>query len=143
LSVQLNKDIARRVFDEIWSRGRLELTDDVLASDFVGRPGGLGEPFEGPKGAKEFLARLREGFPDMTFAVENLIAEGDFVAARWVATGTHDGEFMGAEPSGRPVKFGGMTMLSFEDGLIRAGWTELDAVTMLRQIGVIGDLVHA
>lgn len=143
MSVRENKKITRRIFDEVWSKGRLELTDELLAPDFVGRPGGFGEPFRGPDGAKEFVTRLRDGFPDITFDVESIIGEDEYVAARWVATGTHDGEFMGVEASGRPVKFGGMTVLRFDDGLIREGWTQLDALTMLRQVGVLGEPVHA
>jgi steroid delta-isomerase-like uncharacterized protein len=139
VSARENKRIARRVFDDIWSKGRLELTDELLAPDFVGRPGGLGEPFEGPEGAREFVTLLREGFPDISFDVESMIGEDELVAARWVATGTHDGEFMGVEASSRPVKFGGMTMLRFEDGMVRDGWTDFDALTMLRQIGAVGE----
>ena len=143
MSVQKNKALARRVFDEIWSRGELELADELLSADFVGRPGGLGEPFRGPAGAKAFIGRLREGFPDITFAVEEMIAEGDLVATRWLATGTHDGEFMGIEPSNRRVEFSGMTILRCENGLIREGWTQTDAVTLLRQVGAMPELVRA
>lgn len=143
MSVQKNKALARRVFDEIWSQGELDLADELLAADFVGRPGGLGEPFRGPAGLKAFVGRLREGFPDITFVVEDMVAEGDLVATRWLATGTHDGEFMGIDPSNRSVKFSGMTILRCGDGLIREGWSQPDAVALLRQVGAMPELARA
>jgi steroid delta-isomerase-like uncharacterized protein len=143
MSVQENKALARRVFDEVWSQGKLDLADELLAPDFVGRPGGLGEPFKGPEGAKEFIGRLREAFPDITFTVEEMIAEGDLVATRWTSTGTHDGDFLGVEPTGRDAIFGGMTFLRFRDGTVAEGWTQLDALGLLKQIGAVPQLARA
>lgn len=137
MSVDRNKALARRVFDEIWSQGKLDVADEILTPDFVGRPAGLGEPFTGPEGAKEFIGRLREAFPDMTFTVETMIAQGDQVATRWTGTGTHDGKLMGFEPTGRQVAVGGMTFLRFEDGAIVEGWTQPDALGLLEQIGAV------
>ena len=138
-----NKKIARRVFDEVWSQGKLDLADEILTPDFVGRPGGMGEPFKGPAGAKEFIGRLREAFPDITFVVEEMIAEDDLVATRWTATGTHDSEFMGLEPTGRQATIGGMTIQRFKDGRIVEGWTEQDALGLFRQLGALPEFARA
>jgi len=138
-----NKVLARRVFDEVWSQGKLDLADEILTPDFVGRPGGMGEPFKGPAGAKEFIGRLREAFPDISFTVEEMIAEGDLVATRWTATGTNDGEFMGFEPTGRKATIGGMTIQRFKDGRIVEGWTQPDALGLLRQIGAVPEPARA
>jgi predicted ester cyclase len=143
MSVQQKKVLARRVFDEIWSEGQLDVADELLSPDFVGRPGGLGEPFHGPAGAKEFIGRLREGFPDITFTIEDMIGEGDLVAARWVAVGTHDGEFMGLDATERQATFGGMTFLRFEQDRIAEGWTQLDALTLMRAIQALPEAVRA
>jgi steroid delta-isomerase-like uncharacterized protein len=137
MSLSENKALARRVLDEVWSRGRLELADDLLAPDFVGRPGGLGEPFTGPEAAKEFIGRLREGFPDITFSLDDMVAEGDLVATRWTATGTHEGEFMGVEPTERRTTIEGMTFFRFDDGTIVEGWTQPDALGLMRGIGAV------
>lgn len=67
MSTNENKARARRVFDEIWSQGKLDLSNEFVSPDFVGRPGGLGGPFQGPEGAKRFIGGLREGFPDINF----------------------------------------------------------------------------
>jgi steroid delta-isomerase-like uncharacterized protein len=143
MSVQQNTKIARRVFDEVWSRGRLELADELLAPDFVGHPIGLREPFRGPEGAKEFIGRLREGFPDASWEIEELVAEGDRVAVRWVMTGTHDGEFMGIDPTEAQVRIDGMTFLHFEDGKIVEGKTLQDAMSLMRTLGASPAAMHA
>lgn len=143
MSVQENKALARRVFDEVWSQGKLDLADEMLSPEFVGRPGGLGEPFKGLAGAKEFIGRIREGFPDITFTVEEMIAEGDLVATRWTSTGTHDGEFMGVEPTERQATIGGMTFLRFENGRIVEGWTQLDALGLMKTIGAVPEHARA
>ncbi len=137
MSVQENKALARRVFDEIWSGGKLDLVDELLDPEFVGRPIGLAEPFKGPEGAKEFIGRLREAFPDIRFPIDDLIGEEDKVVVRWTATGTNDGEFMGIEPSGRQVTIAGMTIRAIRDGRIIEGWTNMDALGLLRQIGAV------
>jgi predicted ester cyclase len=188
MSVQENKALARRVFDEVWSQGKLDLADEILTPDFVGRPGGMesmesdrikhakehqgsfavgleerarhpeaeprgrfstgveqtgvGKPFKGPAGAKESIGRLREAFPDITFTVEEMIAEGDLVATRWTATGTNDGEFMGHEPTGRQGTIDGMTIQRFENGRIVEGWTQQDALGLLRLIGAVPELTR-
>jgi steroid delta-isomerase-like uncharacterized protein len=143
MSVQQNTKIARRVFDEVWSRGRLELADELLAPDFVGHPIGLREPFRGPEGAKEFIGRLREGFPDASWEIEELVAEGDRVAVRWVMTGTHDGEFMGIDATEAQVRIDGMTFLRFEDGKIVEGKTLQDAMSLMRTLGATPAAMHA
>jgi predicted ester cyclase len=143
MSVQDNKALAYRVFDEIWSQGKLDLTDQILSPDFVGRPGGMGEPFRGPEGARQFIGLLREGFPDIRFVADDMVAEGDLVATRWTSVGTHEGEFMGLEPTGRQTTFGGMTFLRFENGAIIEGWTQIDALSLLRAIGAVREPVRA
>jgi steroid delta-isomerase-like uncharacterized protein len=137
MTTQANKAIAHRVFDEVWSQGRFGVADHILAPDFIGRPGGLGEPLEGAAAAKEFIARLREGFPDITFRVDEMIAEGDTVATRWTATGTNDGEFMGYEPTEREATIRGMSFFRFVNGVIAEGWTQLDTLGLMKAVGAV------
>ena len=144
MSVQENKALARRVFDEIWSEGRFDVAEDLLSPDFVARPpSGMQEPLQGPQAATEFIRRLRDGFPDIRFEVEDMIAEGDLVAARWAATGTHDGDFMGFEPTENTATIDGMTFLRFRDGRIVEGWTQLDALALMKTIGAMRESLRA
>jgi steroid delta-isomerase-like uncharacterized protein len=127
----------------VWSQGTFEVADELLSPDFVGRPGGLGDPFEGPAAAKEFIGRLREGFPDITFRVDEMIAEGHTVATRWTSTGTHGGEFMGYEPTEQRSTIGGMTFFRFDGGLIAEGWTQLDTLGLMKAIGAVREPARA
>jgi steroid delta-isomerase-like uncharacterized protein len=136
MSLRENKELARRLFDEVWSGGRLELATELLVPDFVGRPGGLGAAFHGHSGAQEFIGGLRRAFPDLTFEVEDLIGERDLVAARWTARGTNHGAFMGMPPTGRRIALDGMTIQRIQEGRIVEGWIQPDAMSLVRQIAV-------
>lgn len=143
MSAKDNKALARHVFEEVWSKGRLDLVDEMLTPDFVGRPGGMGEPFHGPEGAKEFISRLRAAFPDVSYTIEHMVADGDLVSTRWTMRGTHEGAFMGLEPTGRQVTVEGITFQRFDGGRIAEGWTQMDAVGLLRQVGALPEPARA
>jgi predicted ester cyclase len=69
--------------------------------------------------------------------VEAQIAEGDMVATRWTACGTHDGDFQGVPPTGREVTLRGMTIFRIADGKLVEGWTNPDLLGVMQQIGAI------
>ena len=137
-----NKALVRRVFDEVWNAGNFAVVDEVFASDYVGHSAGMGE-IRGPEGAKEFVAGLREAFPDLTMTIEDQIAEGDKVVTRWTGRGTHDGEFMGIEPTGRSGAMSGIGILRIRDGKFVEGWTNADLLGLLQQLGVAGQPARA
>lgn len=128
---------ARRFFGEVWGEGKLDLVDELFAPGYVGHPSGPEETVRGPGGVKEFIGRLREGVPDLTMTLEDEVADGDKVVTRWTARGTHDGELMGIDPTGRTATVTGITILRFDDGgQIVEGWTNWDMLGMLQQLGV-------
>lgn len=127
---------ARRFFDEVWSGGALDLVDDLFAGNSVGHPSGSDETVRGPEGVKEYIRGLREGVPDLTVTVEDQLADGDAVATRWTAQGTHDGELLGTEATGRRATVTGITIQRFEaGGRIVEGWTSWDLLGLLQQLG--------
>lgn len=134
MSVQ-NQALARRMFEDAWNTGRLDTLDELLAPEFVGHPSGSEEEIRGPAGMKEFIGRMRESFPDLTFTIEDQVAEGDKVVTRWIARGTHDGELMGIDPTGRRAAVGGVTIQRFREGKIVEGWTSWDTLGLLTQLG--------
>ena len=128
---------AHRFFDEVWSEGRFDLVDELFAPEYVGHPSGPEEVVRGPEGVKEYVGRLRTAFPDLTVTVEDQIAESDQVATRWTARGTHDGELMGIDPTGRTGAVTGITIQRIADGgQIAEGWTNWDTLGLLNQLGV-------
>src|SRR5688572_9778699 len=99
-----NKTVIRRWFDEVWNQGRVESIDELLAADGVVH--GLGDgSMTGPAAFRAFQASYRDALPDVAITIEDLVAEGDMVAFRWSATGTHRGSGMGIAPTDRAVRF--------------------------------------
>jgi steroid delta-isomerase-like uncharacterized protein len=128
---------ARRFFAEVFSQGDLDLVDELVAPDYVGHPSGPEEQVRGPQGVKEYIGRLREGVPDLTLTIEDQVADGDTIATRWTARGTHDGELLGAAPTGRTATVTGITIQRFgSGGQIVEGWTSWDMLGMLQQLGI-------
>jgi predicted ester cyclase len=128
---------AHRFFDEVFSQGDLDLVDDLVAPNYVGHPSGPEDEVHGPQGVKEYIGRLREGVPDLTLTIEDQVADGDKVATRWTARGTHDGELLGAAPTGRTATVTGITIQRCgSGGRIVEGWTSWDMLGMLQQLGI-------
>ena len=91
-----NKAIARRIFDEIWNQGKLDVADEIYADNYVTHGHAVELP-SGPAGFKKLVSIFRTAFPDIQFTIEDLIAEGDKVVTRWKNHGTHKGDLMGVE----------------------------------------------
>jgi steroid delta-isomerase-like uncharacterized protein len=130
-----NKALIRRWFEEVWTNGRVSAIDEMLAPDAVAH--GLGDDLRGPEGFKPFHAAYRDAFPDVAIQIDDIIAEGDMVAARWTATATHRGNALGFAATGRPATFHGMTFARVSGGQIVEGWNSFDQLGMLRQLGVV------
>jgi steroid delta-isomerase-like uncharacterized protein len=128
-----NKQIVRR-YQDIYNRDDLEALSEVVSKDVLtpklmpGIPSGL----EGAKAAHRVMLL---GFPDYQTVIEDLIAEGDQVAARIRMTGTHSGDFMGIPSTGKRVEFTGMYIVRIKDGRIVEHWGEEDGVSLLAQLG--------
>lgn len=76
-------------------------------------------------------------FPDVTFTIEDMIAEGDMVALRYTARGTHQGTFRGIPATGKKIEMGGMAMARAAGGKFVEGWRYSDTLSMMQQLGVI------
>ena len=131
-----SSDTARRFFKEVWTDGKLDLVDELFAPDYVGHSAGSEGPIQGPEGVKEYVGGLLAAFPDLGMTVEDQIADGDSVATRWTARGTHGGDLMGIEATGRTATVTGITIQRIRDGKIVAGWTNWDTLGLLGQLGV-------
>ncbi|HEV7842222.1 MAG TPA: ester cyclase [Pyrinomonadaceae bacterium] len=131
-----NKALIRRWFEEVWNKGRAEAIDEMLAAD--GIVYGLGEAgvdVHGPAGFKPFFEKLRGAFPVFEVTIEDVIAEGDRVAARWSARMTHKGDQLGVPATGRQVAVTGMSFVRIRGGQIVEGWNNWDIFSLLQQVG--------
>jgi steroid delta-isomerase-like uncharacterized protein len=137
MSAQENKAVARRVAEEIFNGGSLDLADELYAPDYVLHDPSLPEDLHGPEGFKQYAAMNLGAFPDARVTVEDQIAEGDMIVTRWTASGTHTGELMGIPPTGRRSEISGITINRFSGGRIVEDWYQSDDLGMMQQLGVI------
>ena len=122
-----NKDISRRADEELFNRGNLSIADELFASNFVYHDPVSHEELRGPESVKSYATMLRVAFPDLHQTIEEQIAEGDKVAYRWTARGTHQGEFMGIAPTGNRVEMTGISIARLIDGKLEEIWENYDA----------------
>ena len=130
-----NIALVRKWFEEVWNKGRVGAIDELLASDAVVH--GLGADLRGPAGFRAFHSAYRDAFPDVLIQIDDIVAQGDIVAARWSGTGTHRGEGLGFAATGRQVHFNGMVFVRVEGGKLVEGWNNFDQLGMLQQLGVV------
>jgi steroid delta-isomerase-like uncharacterized protein len=136
MSTEENKAVVRRFFEELLSTDNLALADKILSPDFRFYFAGSPDPMDLER-YKDFLAARRAAFPDRRFAVEDMIAEGDKVSARFTMRGTHNGELRGIAPSGREVTMSGIDIIRLKEGKMVEDRVEVDQLGMMQQLGVI------
>lgn len=134
-----NKALLRRWFEEVWNKGRADAIEEMFAADGIahGLSDDSGNPLRGPNDFKPFHETFRGAFPDIEVVVEDVIAEGDLVAARCSVRGKHTGDHLGVAATNAPVQFTGMTIARIRDGKIVEAWNNFDFMKMNKQIGVI------
>jgi steroid delta-isomerase-like uncharacterized protein len=128
------KRIARVEFEQVYSEGRIDLIDEILGDGYVCYDPALPEPARGTDGLKQAVLGFRTAMPDLTFTVDQQVAEGDRVVTAWTASGTHLGELMGIAPTGRHVSMVGVDIERFEHGKIVEVWANWDAFGLYRQL---------
>jgi steroid delta-isomerase-like uncharacterized protein len=119
------------------NRRNIDAVDEIYASGFVGHDPAMPEDVRGVEGAREFYGMYQSAFPDVQITIEEQVAEGDTVATRWTARGTHQGELLGVPPSGNRVEVMGVTMSRIEGGKVAEEWDNYDALGMMQGIGAI------
>jgi steroid delta-isomerase-like uncharacterized protein len=132
--LEQNKAIARRAFDEILSRGRFELAEQLYAKDFVNHGIHSNVSLEEDQAA---LRGWHEAFPDVTVVPEKFIAEADLVTIYWIARGTNTGTGNGLPATGKKVELAGITIWRIVDGKIKEEWSAFDQLSMMRQLGLV------
>ena len=135
---ETNKTVSRRFFDEAFSKGQLNVLDEIIAKDHVNSgPGSLPGLPTGPEGTKQLVTVYRNAFPDVHFTIDEQIAEGEKVITRWTAHGTHQGELAGLPATGKSSTVTGIAIDRIVNGKIAESWGIFDQFGMMQQLGVI------
>jgi predicted ester cyclase len=117
MSVEENKAITRRLYEEIVSTGDVSHIDDIVAPGCV-ETDGKARIESGPEGMAAHVTGVRQVYPDLRIRVERQIAEGEWVASVITARGTHRGDWLGIAPTGRELVFTGVNVDRVVDGRI-------------------------
>jgi predicted ester cyclase len=127
-----NESVVRRFFEEVWNAGDLAVVDDIVAPDHQHHVGD--DVRHGPEGVRKLASYLRAAFPDLHFALDDVLSDADRVAVRWTATGTQSGQFFGLEPTGRHARWTGMDMVRLRDGRLVELWVNADGAGLWEQL---------
>jgi steroid delta-isomerase-like uncharacterized protein len=130
-----NKALVRRFFEVGPSRGDLRAARELLANDFA-----LHVPLPcspGVQGIIEVISACRAAFEHLDVTVEDMVAEGDRVAARFTARGIHRGDFMGLTATERSITMTGIEIFRIENGSIAELWGEANLLGLMGQLGIL------
>jgi steroid delta-isomerase-like uncharacterized protein len=132
-----NKAIFRRYVEELGNEGNFDLADEIF--DHYRAHQSDGTTLErGPEDVKRFMGEFRSAFPDFHSTIEDMVAEGDKVVTRWMARGTHQGEFRGIAPTGKEIEMTGIGIFRFStEGKVVESWDAMDQLGMMQQLGVV------
>ena len=133
--MEQNKDIARRIYEEVINKRDLDVLEEVVRPDYIEHDPLPGQR-EGLDGIRDRYRMLIEGL-DPHFTIEDVIAEGDRVVVRWTNAGIHSGEFLGIPATGRPFEFAGIDIYRIENDRMAEHWHVVDQLTLLQQLGLI------
>jgi steroid delta-isomerase-like uncharacterized protein len=141
ISIDSNKAVMARHFNEVLNQGRLQVVDEIYTNDYV-----LDAPIksdgssqsrgltQGREQLKQRVISFRTAFPDIHFTMDEVIGEQDTVVVRYTYRGTHQGKFAGAEPSNRPISINGILIAHMVNGKIREALSVFDSAELMKQI---------
>jgi len=135
MSTEKNKVIVRQFFEEGPSKGDLKAANGLLATNFT-----LHGPLPcapGVQGMGDVITACRAAFEGLNVTIEDMVAEGDKVAARFTARGIHKGAFMGLHPTGKSITMTGIEIFRIEDGMIAEIWGEANLLGLMQQLDVV------
>ena len=120
-TLDANKDLIRRIFEEVIPAGDPAAMRDLVAPDFLDHDPLPGQP-AGAEGAEYVVSTMHTAHPDLQFTIDDLVAEADRVTIRWTLRGTNTGPMLGRPPSGQPVELAAIVIFRIADGRLAERW---------------------
>ena len=142
MSVEDNKAVLGRHFNQVLNQGQLDVIEEIYTSDYV-----LDAPVQsdgssqargltqGREQLKQRVTLFRTAFPDIHFSQDEVVGENDTVVVRYTYRGTHRGVFAGVQPSGRSISIVGILIAHLVDGKIREAVSAFDSAELMKQLG--------
>lgn len=135
MSVEGNRAIVQRFYDEVWNEGNVDVASEVFAEDYVRHDLRPTQALPGPGGQAKIAADFRAAFPDLRMELDLILGEGDLVAARWTTEGTNTGAWARRPATGKRAKFSGVNIFRFRNGKVVELWNHRDDLDLMQQIG--------
>lgn len=138
-TIVLSEIVAR----DIWSKGEIELVDELYSDEFVGEVIGF-DSFHGPGDYKAWVSDSRVAFPDLDVEIDELIEADELLCGKWTARGTHEGKIkmLDLEPTGESVEYSGLFIAHIHDEQVVRELHCSDFVTLLGQVGILPESAH-
>ena len=134
MTMEKNRIIARRIYDEVMGKGNLKVIDELFAPNFVDHSLNSGKA--GIKDVKNAFLEFKYAFPDGRAEIKDMLADGDKVVTRFIWHATHEGEFMGVAPTGKKVSINVIDVFLIKNGKLLERWGVEDNLSMWQQLGV-------
>lgn len=138
-----NKTAVRRLVEELWNKGNLPVADELIAPTYTHHDASTPDVGRGPESEKKRATLYRTAFSDLRLTVEDMIAEGETVVARWSCRGAHKGDLNGIAPTGKQFAISGVSVVRFSGGKMVEGWINWDALGLMQQLSVVPELAKA
>jgi steroid delta-isomerase-like uncharacterized protein len=136
MTAESNKIVMGR-FLEFINTASESLAQELISPDAIFHVAGSPETMRGPAGYLTIIGMMRGGFPDIQWTVEEMVAEGDKVAARFTMRGTHQGTFFGVPPTGKKISVQTMNIYRLSGGQFVEEHGQPDMLGLLQQIGAV------
>ena len=138
-----NKNVVRRLFEEVWNKGQVSVADELFTPNYNHHDSSTPDVGRGPESEKKRVTLYRNAFPDMRLTIDEILAEGETVVARWSCRGTHKGDLNGIAPTGKQFNITGVSIARFTYGKMFEGHVNWDALGLMQQLGVVPELGKA
>lgn len=136
MSLEENKAIVRRLYEEVGNSKQLDVIDEIVDPDTIDHDPFPGMPNTGTEAYKAVFGASQVAFPDFRMTIDGLIAEGDRVAVQGKVSGTHEGEFMGMPATGKAFSVDNIEVFEIKAGKITQRWGIADTASLMAQLGV-------
>ena len=138
MGTEESRTLMRRITDQVWDHGRIELVDQLIAEDFIDHIDYPGLETTGRQRYRDSVAMTLRGLPDFKNPLDMVIADGDLAVSCGRITGTHTGELWGLPATGRRIDYPVIGILRFRDGQAVERWGVADSGVLMQQLGLLG-----
>lgn len=135
--IQRNEWLIQQYFEEVWNKGNIDLLDAIIAPGYINHSASVENPEPGPAGLKPIIIAMQRAFPDLHYAIKDLIITPDRIVAKVQMTGTHAGDFFGIAPTNRKINVSQINIEYVTGGQISEHWRLTDELSMLKQLELL------